>query len=153
MTLSSVDFANILRNMAYRRHFVNLNKTQVNKLLFMCYGLYLAFYGEKLFSEIPKAWPYGPVFPNVYKSYSLFRIPIFISEEKSKCFENNEKAKNIFAQVIDKYCHVSAYNLSMWSHSPDGPWHKTVFGDNGEGNSGWNKEISGELIKNYFAKR
>lgn len=153
MTLSSVDFANILRNMAYKRHFVNLNKTQVNKLLFMCYGLYLAFSGEKLFSETPKAWPYGPVFPNVYKSYSLFRIPIFISEEKNKCFENNEKAKNIFAQVIDKYCHVSAYNLSMWSHSPDGPWHKTVFGDNEDGNSGWNKEISGKLIKNYFAKK
>ena len=56
MPLSSVDFANILRNMAYKRHLVNLNKTQVNKLLFICYGLYLAFYGEKLFSETPKAW-------------------------------------------------------------------------------------------------
>ena len=89
MLLTSVDFANILRNMAYKRHLVNLNKTQVNKLLFMCYGLYLAFYGEKLFSETPKAWPYGPGFPNVYKWYSLCRVPIVITEEKNKDLSTN----------------------------------------------------------------
>ena len=153
MTLSSVDFANILRNMAYKRHLVNLNKTQVNKLLFMCYGLFLAFSGEKLFSETPKAWPYGPVFPDVYKSYSLNRVPIYITEEKRKEFESNERAKRIFTQVVDKYCHVSAYDLSMWSHLRGGPWHKTVYGINGNENSGWNKEISDELIRNYFTKK
>ena len=153
MLLTSVDFANILRNMAYKRHLVNLNKTQVNKLLFMCYGVYLAFYKKRLFSETPKAWPYGPVFPNVYKQYSLYNVPIYIDKEKNRAFESDEKAKNIFTQVVDRFCRVSAYDLSMWSHLPGGPWHKTVYGINGDENSGWNKEISDELIKNYFTKK
>lgn len=153
MLLTSVDFANILRNMAYKRHFVDLNKTQVNKLLFMCYGVYLALYKKRLFSEIPKAWPYGPVFPNVYKQYSLYNVPIYIDKEKNSAFESDEKAKNIFTQVVDRFCRVSAYDLSLWSHLPGGPWHKTVYGINGDENSGWNKEISDELIKNYFTKK
>ena len=153
MPLTSVDFANQLRNMAYKRHCINLNKTQVNKLLFMCYGFYLAFYNERLFSETPKAWPYGPVFPNVYKLYSLYNVPIYVTEEKNKEFESNEKAKDIITQVVDKYCNISAYDLSRWSHSPGGPWHQTVYGINGDENSGWNKEISDELIKKYFTTK
>ncbi|EGC18853.1 hypothetical protein HMPREF9141_2546 [Prevotella multiformis DSM 16608] len=152
MPLSSVDFANQLRNMAYKRHSINLNKTQVNKLLFMCYGFYLAFYNQRLFHEPPKAWPYGPVFPNVYKQYSLFEVPIYIPEEKNKEFENDERAKGILTQVVDKYSHISAYDLSLWSHLPGGPWSQTVYGIKGDKNSGWNKEISDDLIKNYFAK-
>lgn len=152
MNLSSVDFANQLRNMAFRRHSINLNKTQVNKLLFMCYGFYLARFGEKLFSETPKAWPYGPVFPDVYKSYSLYNIPIFIENDKKKEFENS-KAKKICEQVIDKYCHVSAYDLSMWSHQQGGPWHQTVYGVNGDKSLGWNKEIRDDLIKQYFTRK
>lgn len=153
MVLTSIDFANILRNMAFSRHMVNLNKTQVNKLLFMCYGFYLAWSGQKLFEETPKAWPYGPVFPNVYKRYSFFNIPIYIDEEKKELFDKNVLAKNICTQVIDKYCRVSAYDLSMWSHQQGGPWHQTVFGVNGNENSGWNKEISSELIRQYFSRK
>ncbi len=115
MLLTSVDFANILRNMAYKRHLVNLNKTQVNKLLFMCYGVYLAFYGEKLFSETPKAWPYGPVFPNVYKQYSLYNVPIYIDKGKNRAFESDEKAKNIFTQIVDRFCRVSAFKSPIFS--------------------------------------
>lgn len=154
MELTSVDYADILRNMAYSRHAVNLNKTQVNKLLFMCYGFYLAFSGgQKLFSETPKAWPYGPVFPNVYKSYPFHDVPIAISDEKKAEWEKNVRAKNIFEQIVDKYCHVSAYDLSMWSHQQGGPWHNTVFGDNGDQKLGWNKEISDNLIKEYFTRK
>lgn len=153
MNLSSVDFANQLRNMAFIRHSINLNKTQVNKLLFMCYGFYLALSGKKLFSETPKAWPYGPVFPNVYKSYSFYNIPIFIEKEKTKEFESNKLANDICKQVIDKYCHVSAYDLSMWSHQQGGPWHQTVYGVDGDESSGWNKEISDDLIKQYFTRK
>lgn len=153
MSLTSVDFANQLRNMAFQRHLVNLNKTQVNKLLYMCYGFYLAQTEHKLFSETPKAWPYGPVFPNVYKSYSFYNIPIYIENEKEEEFKNNKKALNICQQVIDKYCRISAYDLSMWSHQPGGPWHQTVYGPKGNESSGWNKEISDELIKSYFTRK
>ena len=149
--LTSVDVANLLRNFALKEHFVNLNKTQVNKLLFMCYGFYLASTGKKLFLETPKAWPYGPVFPNLYKSYYLFSVPIYIEDEKQMEFDSDLKAKNICKQVIDKFCRVSAYDLSMWSHQPGSPWHDTVYGVNGK-KTGWNKEISDDVIKAYFAR-
>ena len=88
----------------------------------------------------------------VYKQYSLFEVPIYIPEEKNKEFENDERAKGILTQVVDKYSHISAYDLSLWSHLPGGPWNQTVYGIKGDKNSGWNKEISDDLIKNYFAK-
>ena len=50
--LTSVDVANLLRNFALKEHFVNLNKTQVNKLLFMCYGFYLASTGRNFFLKL-----------------------------------------------------------------------------------------------------
>lgn len=153
MKLTSIDYANLLRNMAYKRHSVNLNKTQVNKLLFICYGFYLAISGDKLFSETPKAWPYGPVFPNVYKSYAFNTPPIYIEDEKQKEFGRNKTAQSICEQVVDKYCNISAYDLSMWSHQQGGPWHQTVYGVNGDENSGWNKEISDKLIKEYFTHK
>ena len=105
--LTSVDVANLLRNYALKEHFVNLNKTQVNKLLFMCYGFYLASTGKKLFLETPKAWPYGPVFPNVYKSYYLFSVPIYIEDEKQMEFDSDMKAKIFASKLLTSFAELA----------------------------------------------
>ncbi len=147
-SLTSLDYSDLLRFLAYNRHQVVLNKTQVNKLLFMCYGVYLSKTNEPLFCEKPKAWPYGPVFPIVYKKFRQSLMPITISEEKKKEFYTNNTALNICIEIVDKYCYTSAYNLSVWSHQQGSPWYQTVYCDDNP--IVWNKEISDELIKEYF---
>lgn len=150
MSLSSTDYSDLLRYLAFKRKKVILNKTQVNKLLFMCYGTYLSLMDAKLFDESPKAWPFGPVFAKVYKTFDRKEMPILISDEKRKQFNDNIPALNICCAIIDKYSNVSAYNLSMWSHREGSPWYKTVY-------TGspivWNKVIEDDIIKEYFKEK
>lgn len=151
--LTSVDYANIIRSMAYRLYGVRLNKTQVNKLLYMCYGFYLAATSNRLFDEQPHAWPYGPVFPSVYKSFDRYQPPFSINEDKVNVFAADQTAVHIVRSVIDNYCHVSAYDLSMWSHKPGGPWNITAYGKGGNEEPVWNKIIDDSLISDYFSQK
>ena len=149
MALTSLDYSDLLRYLAFNRKRVVLNKTQVNKLLFMCYGTYCARTSKRLFEEKPKAWPFGPVFPRVYKTFDQKSMPIIIPKENKALFKENEEALRICVAVIDKYSNTSAYNLSMWSHKEGSPWYQTVY-------SGttivWNKEIEDEIVKVYFTQ-
>lgn len=85
MKLTSLDYADLLNWIAYNKYGALLNKTQINKLLFICYGMYLAATGGKVLFEddTPKAWPYGPVFPRVYKN-SFQEISLCHFQRKSK---------------------------------------------------------------------
>lgn len=149
MNLASTDYADLLRYLAFKRRRAIINKTQVNKMLFMCYGTYLALLGEKLFEEAPRAWPFGPVFPRVYKTFDRKDMPIIIPNEERERFNANMPALNICCAVVDKFSHTSAYSLSVWSHREGSPWYQTVY-DNSP--IVWNKVIPDETIKAYFTE-
>jgi len=113
----------------------------------MCYGTYLVKTNEPIFDEKPKAWPFGPVFPRVYRLYDSHKMPIVLSREQVTAFNANPEALRICFSIVDKYCHTSAYDLSMWSHSEGSPWYQTVYSKKP---IEWNKEIADGIIKNYF---
>lgn len=147
MKLSSLDYADLLRYLTYKRKYVNLNKTQTLKLLFMCYGTYLAVNGKRLFDETPKAWVYGPVFPRVYRTFDRRQLLTGLTQEQIDAFNQDRVAIGIINAVIDRYSSYGAYTLSEWSHQEGSPWSQTV-------NEGekliWGKEIKDEIIKEYF---
>ena len=147
MELTSLQYSKLLKYLAFERHQVVLNKTQVNKLLFICYGCYLAEKKVRLFSEAPHAWPFGPVFPTVYRKFESISFPVYFTQDELDAFHQNEYALLLCAQTIDKFCHVGAYDLSAWSHKDGSPWYKTVFS---ETPVKWNKEINNEVIEEYF---
>ena len=73
MELSSIDYAKLISWLALHRSHVTLGRTQVQKILFICYGLYYAKNNRLLFDDDkPQAWPFGPVFPRSYKRYSTY---------------------------------------------------------------------------------
>lgn len=43
-----------------------LNMSQIQIILYISYGVWLASTGERLTSEHPKVWQFGPVFPRAY---------------------------------------------------------------------------------------
>lgn len=51
MKLTSLDYADLFNWIAYNKYVVQLDKMQINKLLFMCYGMYLAATGGKVLFE------------------------------------------------------------------------------------------------------
>lgn len=147
MELSSLEYVRLIAWLAYFKHRVILNKTQMQKLLFMCYGQSLVMKEEPLFSDdSPKAWPFGPVFPRSYKRYEEAAPLDLTSEEKSRYAEDLDVLRMI-ARTVANYCHISATRLSDWSHKKDGPWWKTVFREDG---SAWNREIPRKVIHEYF---
>lgn len=149
MELTSLDYIRLISWLAAVKHRVILNKTQMQKLLFMCYGQALAMNDRPLFTnETPRAWPFGPVFPLAYKYYEEV-MPSNLSEEEKSRFAQNIPILKMITQTIADYCHISATRLSEWSHSKGSPWWRTVFAPDG---SAWNREISLELIKSYFQK-
>lgn len=86
MELTSIDYTRLISWLAYYKHKTILNKTQMQKILFMCYGLYLTKHNEPLFSDdTPKAWPFGPVFPRSYKRY-VEVVPNDLSIDDKKAF-------------------------------------------------------------------
>lgn len=126
----------------------------MQKLLFICYGLYYAQTGRLLFEDdSPKAWPYGPVFPRVNKRYDPALRPSDLTDEERKLFLSSPDALLIADAVVRKYSHISAHELSEWSHSENGPWHKTIYGEDGKNTEiQWNKPIPHIYILSYFQK-
>lgn len=152
MELTSLNYMKLLSWLAYYKHGTILNKTQMQKILFMCYGSYYAQKGATLFTDdTPKAWPYGPVFPRVNVRYNPANPPLDLTDEDKKAFVKDEYALKLVTSIVAQYCHVSAHELSEWSHEKGGPWFKTVYGEDGKNSEiNWNKEISLEDIKEYF---
>lgn len=87
MEITSLDCAKLLQNIAWVYYKRILNKTQIHKILFFAYGIYLARYDKKLFTDdTPKAWPFGPVFPKVNRSINYMATYTFTEEKKHAFF-------------------------------------------------------------------
>jgi len=141
----SVIAATYLLAIAYDKNKV-LNVTKVQKLLYMAYGYFLAN-GRVIFSESPKAWPYGPVFPRSQKKVDYSSV-IPLSSPELVTISKDKEVTNLFNLLIDKYSIYSAGQLSEWSHSDDGPWDLT----RNEQNFNWNMPIKDDLIADYFSE-
>jgi uncharacterized phage-associated protein len=139
----SLDVANAIRYAAQQRG-LSVNMTQINKLLYITYGVMLVVNREQITDEIPSAWPYGPVFPNVHRKLKLYSE---ITPDTYNRFEReNPHLISIINQVIDAFRGYSAGQLSEWSHQKGSPWDYAVQRTNGK----WNSKLSNEDIFNYF---
>lgn len=141
--LDSVDVANAIRYAAKQKG-LNINMTQIHKLLYIAYGTLLVQQKKRLTKEHPSAWPYGPVFPRVHKQVKLFDD---ITDVAYKKIENlNEYIIKLIDSVVNKFGRLSATQLSAWSHQAGSPWYIAVKSSNGA----WNTKLDDEIIYNYF---
>jgi uncharacterized phage-associated protein len=108
----SIDIARHLLAECYDRNIKDISNTKINKLLYIVYGLYLALYDSQILTEKPKYFPYGPVFPRVYKNYNdLSPLRLLLSEE----------LQGVVDDVFDSYGDTPAGVLSSWSHEEGSP--------------------------------
>jgi uncharacterized phage-associated protein len=157
--LTSLDFARLIQFAARKFYKMLLNKTQINKILFYVYGVYLAETdGNHLFTDdTPKAWPFGPVFPKVYKKIDTDEIVNGFSPEYVKEFQQDQRALSIVESAVRSMHNMSAYDLTKWSHEEGSPWYFTIYNLDQEGNvksqNPWNTRIEDNIIKEYFSKK
>ena len=153
--LTSYDYARLIQYVGQHSHHVKINKTQINKILFYVYGVYLAKEGTALFeNEEPRAWPYGPVFPLVYKKIDPNEVIRSFDQEQQDRFKANKTALYLVVKAVEILHTKSARTLTDWSHRIGSPWHETVYEETSDGivKREWNRVIAKEKIKAYFSK-
>lgn len=139
---NSVALAKYIAAYANRHGFV-INMTKLQKLLYICYGVYLAVKGERLTNEHPQAWPYGPVFPTTRNRL----LQLSLDEIKDGSDPSiTDDIKACVKLVFDSFgAHTASY-LSSWSHQVNSPWDTTVKTEGFR----WGMEISDQYILPYF---
>ena len=158
ITLTSIDYARLIQFTATKMYQTLLNKTQVNKILFYIYGVYLAKYGKPLFADdTPKVWVYGPVFPRPNKrvvSCEMVKRSDF-SQEKIDAFQENNDFLSQIVKIVGNMRDISAISLTRWSHEEGSPWDVTLYKRDKDGKvisqSPWNTTIPQDCIKEYFS--
>lgn len=114
-TYDSLDIARHLIAKCQEESIQDINNTKINKLLYAVYGMYLACCNQEILSEQPKYFPYGPVFPRVYRKYDELKgLKIDLTD--------NVELSQIINLVIKIFGKISAGKLSTWSHEYGSPW-------------------------------
>ena len=147
MKLSSGEYMRLIKWLGNNYFGKIFGVTKAQKILFICYGIYLAQTGKEMFEETPQAWPFGPVFPSTYHFYE--QIPWGnLSEEEKEKYESNPEALKIVARVVSQLHGFSATRLSDWSHRDGSPWAVTIFTDGKR--QKWGTTIDDENTKAFF---
>lgn len=126
------------------QHGFRYNNTKIQKLLYSAYGIMLAWKdGERLCDEHPRLWPYGPVFPKVFKYINKGgNIATYSYNFKENASEDE---KTVIETALNKYGRFTAKALSQWSHNPLSAWSRVK-----EEGAGWNSFIPDDYIEKYF---
>lgn len=144
--LTSLDYARLLSWLAYYKHGRVLGKVQLQKLLYILFGSYLATYDKPLFTDdTPRVWPYGPVFPESYKHFK-HTPPADLTEAEKQRFLQDEDALRLASAVAREFATYTATQLSNWAHLGQNPWARTLR-DCGHA---WNVVIPNEYIHTFF---
>lgn len=121
-----------------------INMTQLNKLIYIAYGILLAMEKERLTKEHPAAWPYGPVFPRMTNKVDIG------SDISSDEFDGlPEFIQELLDVVTSSFGKIPAGKLSAWSHEEGSPWSITV---SKNPDVKWNQKISDDDIYLFFRK-
>ena len=135
-----------------------LTHMELQKRLYITYGIYRAEIGKKLFDEPIRAWQYGPIVASIYHTFKSFKNKIItelykdsdpFAEEEDVIprVENDKKLEKIIDLVSEVYADSNAKDLSTITHISGSPWRKVWDEYPNE-----NKIIDDDLINEYFKK-
>jgi uncharacterized phage-associated protein len=142
----------MLQDTAVANYFINrgrgegieLTNMQVQKLVAIAHGFYLAIFGNPLIRENLKAWQWGPVIPDLYHRLRKYGAqPITEPLNHVEPTPSTGDVPELLDAVWKGYKDRSAAQLSGLTHQPGTPWSLT-----------WHNDPFGvipeELIKKHY---
>ena len=118
----SLTFAKALVHMA-QMEGKGLNMSQIQAMLYIAYGVWLAQKNDRLFEEHPQAWQYGPVFPRVY---SKLNKGLTDSQEQYLKLKDDSPERFAFLErCFRRYAWTRASDLAAPHKSKGTPWSQT----------------------------
>ena len=99
---------------------------QLVKLVYLAHAWMLGLYGRKFVRQNVRAWLYGPVIPDLYRSLKTYgRLPVTEPIKDIPVAKLNEMERSILDQIYDKYGNFSGPQLSQITHEEGTPWDIT----------------------------
>ena len=121
--LDSVVVAKALQWMA-SMHDIHLNGSQIQSILYNAYGVWLATKGERLLSEHPQVWQYGPVFPRAYKH---LKKNVGTGEVEYDMLQADHPSEFVFVtKCFQRFAWTSASALSCPHTASGSPWKRAL---------------------------
>ena len=140
----------------------NVDPLKLQKIVYICHGRYLGFYGYPLIKERVEAWEWGPVIPEIYHQFKKFgRNPISekgVIVDESSIFDaldeisdkidfiqpeiDSEREREFVKRIWNKYKKYTGIQLSNSTHQDGTPWAKAK--------SKNQNIITDEEIKGYY---
>ena len=127
---------------------IKMSMMKLIKLVYFAHAWMLGVTGKPLCSDSVEAWPYGPVFRELYND-----LPYEGSQVVNKLIETpfggaytssfSTDEKSVMSRVVDVYGDLDAFQLSDITHQPGTPWFQTT---NSKGNF---SKIENKIIKEH----
>ena len=132
-----------------KAHKIEYNNTKIQKLLYCAYGILLAWSGDRICDEYPRAWDAGPVFPKVFTYFREHGDIAGYSDEVRNA-DDADGIKSAVSSTLKAFGKYKASRLSAWSHKTGSPWDRTVYGDSANEGAGLYGFIPDDFIRDYF---
>lgn len=119
---TAVEVANAFLNLA-EKEGITLTNLQLQKLVYIAFGFYVAIFNERMFDDEIQAWNFGPVIPNLYhalKKYGADEVTAYL-EDGNRIEENSPEMK-VIESVWESYKDFNAIQLSNLTHDEGTPW-------------------------------
>lgn len=119
-----------------------VNHLQLQKLVYIAHGFYLAFFDQPLLNESPQAWQYGPVIPGLYHKLKRYGLDPIKRKIAGYGTVEDEEAELLLRAIWMSYGNLPATTLSQMTHVEGTPWSQTPQGS----------FISDVVIQEYYKR-
>ena len=123
----------------------SITPLQLMKVVYMCHGWMLGYFGKALVSDNFEAWKYGPVARELYDTTKIYgskpveRVPGAVK------IHFDDMTKTLIDAVVNTWADVDGIMLSAITHLKESPWDITI---SQKGHT--NAVISDNLIEAYY---
>lgn len=115
---------------------VKCSHLKLEKLVYMCYAVYLCKYNEKLFTDKILTYQYGPIVETVYNKYKnsgkkILKNNIDREDEmlifRSRILASKNVINKAFSidETLEKYSNLTSSELVSLTHRENSPWTKS----------------------------
>ena len=144
--LDSIDIAKALTYIGQINDH-SLNMSQLQTIMYIIYGVWLAQKGERLTAEHPQMWQFGPVFPRAYNR--LKKEPGGGETEYNSLKESEPELLSYMENCFRRYGWTPATVLGNPHVSQGSPWAQA----RKENPDKWGAALSDTLIGKWFGER
>ncbi len=112
----------LAQHIAYlcKKYGYSYNNTKIQKIMYICYGTFLAEKSIHIIQEKPQILHYGPIFESALRYIQKLTDINTLAMDRSAYLDNY--AKNKLQDIVKKIGQYSATKLVEWSHRYNKPW-------------------------------